>query len=236
MTHVTTIAATELRLILRSKTVLFSATAMPLAFAVFVVAQREATASAGVAMLGMVMTFFALFSIYATVTTTAVTRRQDLYLKRLRSGESSDVSILAGIVAPPVLLCLVQTLVVFAAMFAIGVKFPGQWWWGVVAFLGIIAVCTSVALATAAVTPNPSAAQLSSLPFAMAVLGTFVAAPVTENRWFDLTPGGAVVTLVRAAYELDLYGSIPVAVASLVLWTWGGVDLTKRLFRWEART
>ena len=69
------------------------------------------------------------------MTTTAVTRRQDLYLKRLRSGESSDVSILAGIVAPPVLLCLDETLVVFAATFVIGVKFPGQWWWGVVAFL-----------------------------------------------------------------------------------------------------
>lgn len=229
------IAMAEFRLIFRAKAVLFSATILPLVFAAFLVANRESTQNASVAMVAMVVLFFALFTIYITATTTLVTRRQDLFLKRLRSGESSDRSILAGLLVPSVLLCVGQTAVVLAVMAAIGVPLPAAPWWVAVALVGMVASSIAAATATAAITPNASAAQISSMPYLLIAMGSLVAAPLMESRWLDLTPGGAVVTLIRAAYEMPSYGSVLVATAGLAMWTYFGIDLTKRLFRWEPR-
>lgn len=241
ISRVRAIAGSEFRLIARSKAVLFSATALPLMFAVFLFVQRDAAVEASgdsvasVGMVSMVVMFFVMFTVYITATTTLVTRRQDLFLKRLRSGESPDLVILAGLLLPPVALCLLQTAVVMVVMIALGNGIPGHWWWIVLALLGLLAASVTAATATAALTPNASASQISSMPFVALALGTLIASPITENPWLDLTPGGALVTLVRAAYDIDVYGNVGVAVAGLVLWTYLGYDLTKRLFRWEPR-
>ncbi|MFO6452159.1 MULTISPECIES: hypothetical protein [unclassified Aeromicrobium] len=241
LARVRAIAGSEFRLIARSKAVLFSATALPLMFAAFLFVQRETAVeasddtTASVGMVSMVVMFFVMFTVYITATTTLVTRRQDLFLKRLRSGESSDLVILTGLLVPPVLLCLGQTLLVLVAMVALGNGMPGAWWWLLVALVGLLASSVTAATATAALTPNASAAQISSMPYVALALGTLIASPMTENRWLDLTPGGALVTLVRAAYEMDVYGNVGVAVAGLALWTYFGYDLSKRLFRWEPR-
>lgn len=241
ISRIRAIAGAEFRLISRSKAVLFSATALPLMFAVFLFVQREAAVEASgsdaatVGMVAMVVMFFALFTVYITATTTLVTRRQDLFLKRLRSGETADLAILAGLLVPPILLSLAQTTIVFVAMIVLGNGVPSSWWWLVLAIVGLLAASLTAATATAALTPNASAAQISSMPYAALALGTLIAAPLTESRWLDLTPGGALVTLVRAAYEVDVYGNVWVAVVGLALWTYLGHDLTKRLFRWEPR-
>lgn len=230
-----TIAKIEFKLITRSKAVLFSATAIPLLFAGFLILQREATREAGVALFSMSIVFFAMFTVYITATTTLVTRRQDLFLKRLRSGEASDTSILVGIFTTPVILCVGQALVVFVAMLAIGVVMPAAWWWIIVAFLGLVIVSITVAAGTAGLTPNPSAAQISTLPFTFVALGSLIASPMVDHRLMDLTPGGAIVTLCRLGYELHVPGSAGLAVAGLVLWSALGWELAKRTMRWEPR-
>lgn len=231
-----TIAMIEFKLITRSKAVLFSATAIPLLFAGFLIMQREATREAGVALFGMSIVFFAMFTVYITVTTTLVTRRQDLFLKRLRSGEASDASILVGVFTTPVVLCVAQALVVFAAMLAIGVLMPAAWWWILVAFVGLIIASVTVAAGTAGLTPNPSAAQISTLPFTFVALGSLIASPLVDHQLMDLTPGGAIVTLSRLAYELPVAGSAMMSIAGLLLWTGLGWELAKRTMRWEPRS
>lgn len=229
------IARTELRLIARSKATLVSATAFPLMFAAFVIAQAETARNAAVGMICMVLAFFALFAVYLTATTTLVTRRQDLFLKRLRSGETSDGAILAGVLAAPLVLFLAQVAVVAGVLVALDIPAPSRPWWVLAAVVGLLASTLTAATATAALTPNASAAQISTMPYITVVLGSLVAGPLVESPYLDLTPGGAVVTLVRAAYDLELAGSPWFAIAGLALWTWVGVDLTRRNFRWEPR-
>ncbi len=48
-----------------------------------------------------------LFCVYATATTSLAARRRQLVLKRLRSGELSDPQILAGLLAPLLVLAAV---------------------------------------------------------------------------------------------------------------------------------
>lgn len=236
LTAATTIARTELRLIARSKAVLISATAVPLVLAASVLARREETVLASVGMVTMVLTFFAMFSIYATAVTTLVTRRQELFLKRLRSGETSDAAILVGVSLPPVLLYVLQTGIVLAVMSAIGVAWPAAWWWVAVAIVGLITSSVALAVATAAVTPNASAAQISTMPWIIVVIATFVLSPLVDNSLMDLTPGGAVVTLIRSAYEVDTAGSPIGAIGGLIFWTAVGWEVAKRRFRWEPRS
>lgn len=229
------IARTELTLITRSKAVLISATAVPLVFAASVLARRDETVAASVGMVVMVLSFFALFSIYLTTTTTIVTRRQDLFLKRLRSGETSDAAILIGLSLPPVLLFVVQSAIVLAVMSAIGVRWPDSWWWVAVMIVGLVVSSVAAAIGTAAITPNASAAQISTMPYLLVFIATLVLSPIVDNRFMDLTPGGAAVTLVREAYGADTAGTVAGAIAGFALWTALGWELARRQFRWEPR-
>lgn len=233
--HARVIARTELRLIVRSKAVLASATAFPLLFAAFVLAQAESARNAAVGMIAMVLVFFAIFTVYITATTTLVTRRQDLFLKRLRSGEPTDAAVFSGLLLAPILLFVAQVLIVVAALVALQIAAPSRAWWLVPAVVGLVASCLTVATATAALTPNPSAAQISTMPYTTLVIGSLVAGPLLDSPYLDLTPGGAVVTLVRAAYDLEVSGHPWMAIAGLALWTYVGVELTRRYFRWEPR-
>lgn len=229
------IARSEWRLIFRNKTVLLSATLMPLAFAGFFLLQNDDSVNAAVALQSIILTMFSLMTVYLTVTLTAVSRRQDLYLKRLRSGESSDAAIFTGLVLPPAMLCLAQVIVVFAGLFALGVPLPEQPWWIVVAAIGSILSSLAVGVATAAITTNATAAQMTTVPYFLLLLGTVFATPFVDHRLMDLTPGGAVVTLVRLAYELPTAGSSWGAAVGLALWTYLGIYLARRHFRWEPR-
>ncbi|RLV57467.1 hypothetical protein D9V41_02215 [Aeromicrobium phragmitis] len=229
------IALNEWRLITRNKTVLLSATLMPLAVAGMIAVQGVDQPDAGVGTSAMIIGLFTVLSIYLTVTITAVSRRQDLYLKRLRSGESGDVAIFGGLVMAPAALCLAQLFVVFAILLAMGLEVPVQPWWLVLATLGAIAMNLAAAVGTAAITPNATAAQMSTVPFFFLVIGTLFASPFVDSRFMDLTPGGALVTLARLAYEMPTPGTAVSATAGLVLWTAIGWEIAKRYFRWEPR-
>lgn len=230
-----TITWAELTLLRRSKAVLFSAVLLPLVMSFYVFTQRQEAAGEGVAMIGTMALFFALFTVYTTVTTTIVSRRQDLFLKRLRSGESTDSAILLGLSLPGVLLFVVQLALVLAAVFAAGTQAPSSPLPVVAALVGLLVVSVLAAMATAAVTPNASAAQISTLPFVLVVLGAFIGSAVAPSAWWDLTPGGAVVTLLRVGYDLPVEGSGWSALAGLFVWAVLASDLMRRRFTWEPR-
>ena len=54
------------------------------------------------------------FGLYTTAVTTLASRRQDLFLKRLRSTAASDRSILAGLVLPVAVIALIQVVAILA--------------------------------------------------------------------------------------------------------------------------
>ena len=112
------IAVSELRLIVRNKTVLIGATLFPLALGGYLIYSREEVGRSWPELVLLQVVFFTLFTLYLTITTTLATRRNDLFLKRLRSGESSDAAILLGLVTPVVVLLAVGVQVHLGA-------FPG---------------------------------------------------------------------------------------------------------------
>jgi ABC-2 type transport system permease protein len=110
------LAAAEARLIARNRTVMLSATLMPVAFGLMlIVADVGPFSEVPGSLAAMQLTMLQAFGILMTVTMTLAARRQQLYLKRLRTSPASTAAIVAGITAPLVLVVLVQAVLVFAA-------------------------------------------------------------------------------------------------------------------------
>ncbi|WP_018680695.1 ABC transporter permease [Actinokineospora enzanensis] len=172
-------------------------------------------------------------TVYISATTAFAGRRQDLSLKRLRTGELSDVQILGGVLAPFVALGLVQCLLLTAASLIAGAPAPDPLPYAA-AVLGGVTVNAAAALLTSSFTATPEAAQITTAPFFFAGLGGAIWLLATDpgqvTRWILLLPGGAVADLVRGP-ALGLWQ--PVAV--LVVWTVVGWSLGTRHVRWDRR-
>lgn len=231
-----TIATTELKLIIRSKSVLISATLFPLAIGAIIIAQRDAAVNAATSITLFAIAIFSLMTVFMTLTVTLVTRRQELYLKRLRSGEASSFSILAGLTAPPVLLGLAQLVIVLGAGLIVGMPVPERPWLVVLGTVAAFTVAVAAAFATAVFTPNPSAAQISTVPFLFGFFGTMVGVEFVSSALWDLTPGGALVTICRYATAMPTEGALWSAVAGMLIWIAVGFELARRYFRWEPRS
>lgn len=180
----------------------------------------------------------ALFPVYYSTLSQVVTRRDELVLKRLRTGECSDREIVASIALPGIVIALaVAVLAVPIAMLG-GQRFPSD---PVVYLLGALVVAvvfSALAFWTAAWTRNAEAAQITSLPVIMlAVAGSL--APVMPDRVaavLDRTPGGALAELVDVGWYAG--GGLADALAPLVVlaaWTALAVALAARSMTWEPR-
>ena len=86
------IARSEFVQILRNRSVLVSGLVMPLAASVYFIYFRDTFEEQGsLGYIGAVLVFtIGAFSLYATTVTTLAARRQNLFLKRLRSTAASD--------------------------------------------------------------------------------------------------------------------------------------------------
>src|SRR5690606_25607675 len=108
------IAVAEARMLARNQIALLTATVTPLALSGFVLAvaaRSEADASAAV-LAGTQLVMLLGFTVYATATMTLTSRREQLYLKRLRSSPAATTEIVGGLTAPLVGLLLAQVTVV----------------------------------------------------------------------------------------------------------------------------
>lgn len=230
------IAAQELKIIIRNKTVLGGAVIMPFLFAGFVAFAgpgKEAPAFT----LGLTTLMVVMLAVYVTVTTTFATRRQELFLKRLRSGESNDLTILTGMTVPVAALTLVQLLVLFAVVFIAGFALPLSPLPVVAGVVLIIGSSTAFGILTSIYTPSASAAQFTTLPYFMLVLGTFIWPVLAQNEGLQtmqaLTPGGAVYQLFQVGWggEFDLLPFISL----LGLWTYLPLHYAVKNFKWDKR-
>ncbi|TDU90705.1 ABC-2 type transport system permease protein [Kribbella voronezhensis] len=191
--------------------------------------------------------------VYYHLVTTLVARREELVLKRLRTGEPTDFELLAGTATPAVAVAwaqIVLTTVIAAALF--DVTAPVNFLLVITAiFLGT-AVFVLLAAASTALTPTVELAQVTTTPMLVIPLtlsGLYF--PLSDlphpleqlSRLLPLTP---VVDLLRLGlsgtttdgHTVGFASSFATAVPSvLVLFGWivlGGLA-TRRWFRWEPR-
>ena len=143
-----------------------------------------------------------LFPVYYNLLSQFVTRRDELVLKRLRTGETRDLELLGAMALPGVVIALVVAAVAVPVAMALGQPWPLNIAVYAVTVALACALFVSFAFWTAAWTRNAEAAQLTSMPvILLAVVGQMSAAmPEEVQRWVDLTPGAAMMDLVRVAW------------------------------------
>ncbi|MFJ6466351.1 ABC transporter permease [Streptomyces sp. NPDC091387] len=247
--RLTALGRAELTLLLRNRTAVFVALFMP---AVMVMAMKSTFEQidlggtgltvAGAALTGGIGTVL-LQAVYMNMVAAYVARREELVLKRLRTGEVTDGEILTGTALPAAALALAQTAMIVVAgtaFFGLGApERPELLLLGLV--MGVV-LLTALAAATSLITRTVQTAQLTTLPLFFASLmgsGLFVPLAILPDRLAavcELLPLTGVMTLVRAGWlggaeSADL---LRAALTGLV-WTVLAVFAVKRWFRWDPR-
>lgn len=235
------IALSELFQMVRNRAVLITTLIIPLFASAYFIYNRESFDSFGSnGYIGAMLVFtIGVFSLYAGSVTILAARRQNLFLKRLRSSAISDPAILSGLVTPISLVSLVQVGVILIVFGAVTVA-PADLALLVVAIALLFAMALALGMATAGLTSSPEQAQVTSLPLSLGLIGVsvWVAATGTENLTVlkRLVPGGAATELVANAWD----GGVPLEDSVILLvptigWVAIAIMIATRLFRWEPR-
>ena len=197
----------------------------------------------------------ALFPVYYNVLSQFVSRRDELVLKRMRSGESRDAELLVSIALPGAGIALLLTVIAIPIAAALGQPLPvNPVLYGATAVLAVT-MFTAFAYWTAAWTKNAEAAQLTSMPIIiLASIGPMTSTiPDMPDLLRDIlsrTPGAAMSDLVRLGWfgfdgpqateaTLTFAGTLGPAVGPLLVmaaWTVVALSLARRSMRWEPRT
>ncbi|MFJ8792210.1 ABC transporter permease [Streptomyces sp. NPDC102462] len=235
------IARSELIQIFRNRLVLVTGLIVPVAVSALFVYRHEIFEDlAGLGYIAAIVMFTVMaFGLYTTAVTTLASRRQNLFLKRLRSTAAGDAGILTGLLLPVTVIALVQVATILIVLGAVATE-PAQIPLLAAAVLATLAMMVGLALATAGLTNSPEHAQVTTLPISLTVIAvaSWVGITGTEDLALlkRLLPGGAATELVVNAWE----GNVPVADSLILLvptlsWVVVAVGLASRLFRWEPR-
>ncbi|MFE1169816.1 ABC transporter permease [Nocardiopsis sp. NPDC058789] len=235
------IARSELIQILRNRLVLVTMLLVPLAGSAFYMYLHDRAPDLldlG-AVASVLMFLVVVMALYTTAVTTLASRRQNLFLKRLRSTAVDDVRILTGLLLPVTAVTVVQVSVVLTVLSVVA-DAPAQPLLLVSAVLSTVVMMLGLALATAGVTNSPEHAQVTTLPVMIGVLAVsgWVGFTGTEELTLvkRLLPGGSAAELVVNAWN----GGVAVSeslflLAPTLAWVVVAVTLATRVFRWEPR-
>lgn len=235
------IAHSELNQLFRNRSVLVTSLLMPMASSAFFIYNRDVFERFGsLGYIGAVLVFtIAAFGLYATTVTTLATRRQNLFLKRLRSTTAGDAAILTGLVLPIGAISLIQITAILAVFAAIG-DAPANAALVAVTVVTALAMMLALGIATAGVTNSPEHAQVTALPVSLGAIAvnSWVGITGTETlAWLKRAlPGGSATELIVLAWN----GPVPLGDALLLLgitlaWVLLATVLATRMFRWEPR-
>lgn len=236
-----TIARTELTQIFRNRSVLITSLIMPLAAAAFFIYYRDTFAQIGsLGYVAAVLVFtVGAFSLFTTAVTTLASRRQTLFLKRLRSTAARDGSILTGLVFPVMVISIIQVIVLLGVFAAVG-ESPSSLAVLAVAIVATFVMMLALAIATAGITNSPEHAQVTTLPVSLGVIAvaSWVGITGTESLALvkRLLPGGAATELITDAWN----GSVTLSDSLMLLaptlaWVGLAIVLASAMFRWEPR-
>ncbi|GAA2405334.1 ABC transporter permease [Actinomadura vinacea] len=235
------IALSELLQIFRNRLVLVTSLIMPVVVSAFFIRQHEAFAKLGsLGYIAAILVFtVGAFSLYTSTVTTLASRRQNLFLKRLRSTAASDTGILSGLLLPVTVIALVQVTVLLAVLAAVADE-PANVLLLTAAVLSTVIMMLGLGLATAGLTNSPEHAQVTTLPVSLGTIAvaSWVGISGTEELTLlkRLLPGGSATELVVDAWN----GGVPVADSLILLaptlsWVIVAIALASKLFRWEPR-
>jgi ABC-2 type transport system permease protein len=254
--RIASLARGEALLLRRNPVALLTALATPVAMVLVTRAAVPDGAEGlgrGAAVVTSLAAFTLLFVVYYNLVTGLVARREELVLKRLRTGEPGDAEILAGMAAPAVAVAWGQVLTgALVAVGAFGMDLPTNPALVLAAIVLGTAVFVLLALASTALTRNVEMAQLTTTPVLVAPLALsgllfpVEALPEALQRLGQALPLTPVVDLLRLGLtgttsqgaSVDLAASFgPAVVPLLVLagWVVAGAWATRRWFRWEPR-
>ncbi|MFI2431837.1 ABC transporter permease [Streptomyces sp. NPDC018693] len=243
------LARAELTLLGRSKATIVGAVLVPMALplalrsAVAEMDVQEAGLTVGLVLLPAAIGFSLLFGVYSALTGIYTARREELVLKRLRTGELRDAEILAGSALPVVTTGLVQSLVLIAGCtVALDIPAPRAPHLAVLGLLLGLVLCAALAAVTASVSRTVESAQVTTLPFvlvSMVLSGVSVPLellPDTFASVCELLPLSPVITLVRGGWtgSLSVYEAVGTTATALA-WAVPAVFAVRRWFRWEPR-
>jgi ABC-2 type transport system permease protein len=189
--------------------------------------------------------FVLVFVVYYNLVTTYVARREELVLKRLRTGEAGDLEILGGAALPAALLALLQCAVlVLSGTLLLHGGLPRR---PDLLLLGLLlGVVLSVALAALStlITRTVEIAQLTTTPLVLlSTVGAGLLVPLQSLphplaqacRALPMTP---VAELIQAGLHGGTHsgaGRVAADLALALAWTAATVFAVRRRFRWEPR-
>lgn len=239
MSGVLAIARAEVRMMVRNKAVAAIAIVMPLGIGLYAAFSDERNPGGSGAVAGLQVLVMLGIGVYATATTTLAARRKDLFLKRLRSGTLSDPAILAGLLLPVALVAIAQIAIILGILATVTGGTPGNVGLMGVGLVAAALMCLGVATATSAVTASAEQAQVTSVPFLLAILagGIWVGSTgLDELAWIKrLAPGGAVSEVIAGAWAGMSWTEALPGLLFLVAWASAGAAIGLRFFRWEPR-
>ncbi|MEU1849155.1 ABC transporter permease [Streptomyces sp. NPDC019990] len=249
LSRMTALARAELTLLGRTRGALVAALFVPLVLPVSAsqaaeeMDLAEAGLNTGTLVLPSAIGFSLLFAVYSVLVGTYVVRREELVLKRLRTGEMQDVEILAGSALPAVLTGILQCLLLTAGCTVLlDVPAPPAPHLAVLGVLSGLVMCVALAAATASFTRTGESAQVTPMPLmlvSMAGSGMIFPLDLLPDRLAslcELLPLTPVMTLVRGGWTGDLPANEALgAVATAVAWLVLSVFAVRRWFRWEPR-
>ncbi|MBB4893879.1 ABC-2 type transport system permease protein [Streptomyces olivoverticillatus] len=184
-----------------------------------------------------------IFVVYCNLMSVFTARREELVLKRLRTGEAGDLEILAGTALPSLTIAVAQcALLVTAGMAWLHMRIPARPDLLVAGVLLGLALLTPLAAACTAFTKSSETAQLAAMPLVMvSMLGSGMFCPLEAMpdalaKACSLLPMTPVVQLMRdgwlgGASTAGTLGHLGAALA----WTAVAVFAVRRWFRWEPR-
>ncbi|MFJ3235070.1 ABC transporter permease [Streptomyces sp. NPDC086787] len=248
-TRMRALARAELTLLGRNRGAVVTALLVPLSLPFSVrpaldqLDLRAEGLTVGAAMLTAAIGFAFLFTVYTSLVSAFVTRREELVLKRLRTGELGDLEILVGTGLPAVCVGLAQALVLsVGCAVLLDTGTPKAPYLTVLGLLTGLVLCAALAALTSAVTRTTESAQITALPLVLlSMIGSGIAIPAQVlpdriARICELLPLSPAVRLVAAGWTGRLSGYETLGtVAGALAWTALAVFAVRRWFRWEPR-
>ncbi|MGW2346567.1 ABC transporter permease [Streptomyces sp. NPDC001661] len=243
------LARAEFTLIGRSKGVLFTAVFVPLVLP-FSVSQsvdkgdlKGAGLNLGTVMISSAIAFSLLFAVYSSLVSVYASRREELVLKRLRTGELRDLEILSGAAVPSVVIGLVQcTAVAVVCTFALDAGAPEAPQLVVLGVLLGIPLCVALAALTTVFSRSVESAQVAAMPMLLVSMigsGAVVPLEILPDKMAavcELLPLTSALTLVRGGWSGSLSGGESLkAIVIAVAWILVAVFAVQKRFRWEPR-
>jgi ABC-2 type transport system permease protein len=254
MSTLTTLSRSEFTLLVRNRVLLFNALVMPLLFpiVILVIGRNNGLPDTVVSgALEVFALFLLVFLVYYNLLSAYATRRDELVLKRLRTGEATDNQILLGPAVPSFALTVILTIALTAVIALLGGGLPVNPVLFVAGLGGGAAMFAALALITSSFTRNAEAAQITSLPVILvAMAGTSFLrniVPESLDRIIDLTPMAAVLDLVNLGWlgttdpesapmtAVDTFSPAVMPLIVVVAWIVGSFVIAKTHFRWEPR-